>query len=135
MRKARLTLQPGAVVAGGLDRRTGYAAAQQLLSLEPRCTAIVVDNSIVGIGLIRALLDAKVRIGRDMSVIVDGGVPADTLFADLTVAAVLQPTPYGSGQALGEMASALVERRALAELHVLHQPQFAEGNSIAPPAA
>ena len=96
-------------------------------------TAVVVDNNIGGIGLIRALLDAKVAIGREISVVINEGVPEDTLFTDLSMAAVQQPTPYRSGQALGEMVMGLLGRQPLAQTQVLRQPEFLDGNSIGPP--
>jgi LacI family transcriptional regulator len=123
---------PALIVGGSLDRRGGYAAAQRLLALERRPTAVIVDNNIGGVGLIRAFLDQGVEIGREISVIVNEGIPEDTLFAGLTVAAVRQPTPYRSGQALGEMVKALIERRPLEPAGVLRQPVFNEGDSIGP---
>lgn len=135
MRKARLAVAAEWVVGGSIDRRSGYAAAQRLLALDPRPTAIVVDNNIGGIGLIRAMLDAGVRIGHDISLVVNEGIPEDTLFGGLQVAAVLQPTPTETGRTIGRMVRALVERQPLAEPHVLREPVFVEGNSIGPPAA
>jgi len=133
MREARLKVQAAAVIAGGLERRSGYAAAQHLLALAQRPSAIVVDNSLSGVGVIRALIDAGVAVGRDVSVLVYEGLPADTVLQGLQVAAVVQPTSYESGQKMGEMVLALLEGRVLAEPHVLQQPVFVEGNSIAPP--
>jgi LacI family transcriptional regulator len=135
MKRAGLEVSGDRVVAGNLDRRAGYSAGQRLLALSPRPTAIMTDNNLCGVGVIRALLDAKVAIGRDVSIVVDGGIPPDTLFTDLQVASVLQPTPYQSGQTMGEMVRALIERKPLAERHVLRQPEFVDGNSIGPPRA
>jgi LacI family transcriptional regulator len=135
MRKARLAIAPETIVPGGLERRAGYAAGQQLLALAQRPTAIVVDSSLGGVGVIRALIDAGIAVGRDISVLVYEGVPADTLLRDLEVASIQQPTPYASGQAMAEMLLALVNGRPLAQPQVLLQPVFAAGNSIAPPAA
>lgn len=133
MAEAGIAADPSLVVGGSLDRRAGYGAALQLLALPQRPTAVIVDNNLGGVGLIRALLDRGVAIGSEMSVIVNEGVPEDTLFAGLTVAAVRQPTPYRSGQTLGEMALALAERKALAPAQVLRQPELVDGNSIGPP--
>lgn len=130
MRKARLKVAPEWVVSGSLDRRSGYAAAQQLLALAPRPSAVVVDNNMGGIGLIRALLDAGIRIGHEISLVVNEGVPPDTLFGGLEVAAVLQPTAVETGRTIGRMVLRLVERKPLEERHVLREPVFAEGNSI-----
>jgi hypothetical protein len=67
-----------------------------------------------------------------MSVIINEGVPLDTLFTHLTVAAVLQPTPYQSGQTMGEMLLAMVERKPLTATTVLRQPILQDGNTIGP---
>jgi LacI family transcriptional regulator len=120
------------MVGGSLDRRSGYQAALTLLALSPRPTAVLVDNNSGGVGVLRALLDAGLTIGRDMSVIINEGVPLDTLFTHLTVAAVLQPTPYQSGQTMGEMLLAMVERKPLTATTVLRQPILQDGNTIGP---
>lgn len=134
LREAGLPLREEAMVEASLSRRGGYAAAQRVLALDPRPTAIFVDDNLCGIGVVRALLDAQVAIGRDISVIVYDGVPPDTLLRGLEVAAILQPTPFESGRTLGEMVLALIHGRPLAERQVLRQPEFAPGSSIAKPA-
>ncbi len=134
MRKARLKLAPELVVPGGLERRAAYAAAQQLLKLAQPPSAIVVDSSLGGIGVIRALLDAGVAVGTGISVLVYEGVPPDTLLGGLEVAAIMQPTPYDSGRAMGDMVLALAGRPGLPAPQELRQPVFVAGNSIGPVA-
>lgn len=133
MKRAKLPVRPEWVVAGSLDRRAGYAASQQLLRcVAERPTAVIVDNNIGGIGFIRGLLDAGLRLGTDMSLVVNEGVPEDTLFGGLKVAAVLQPTALESGRAIGRMVRAVIERRDDAPAHELRQPVYVDGNSVAP---
>jgi LacI family transcriptional regulator len=134
MRKKRLKIDTRTVVPGGLERRTGYAAGQQLLALPAtlRPTAIVVDSSLGGVGVIRALLDAGVAVGTEISVLVYEGVPSDTLLRGLDVAAITQPTPYDSGHLMGEMVLALANGRTPPRAQVLRQPEFQGGNSIGP---
>jgi LacI family transcriptional regulator len=134
MRQARLQVAADTVVPGGFERRAGYAAGQQLLALAQRPTAIIVDSSLGGIGVIRALLDAGVAVGRETSVLVYEGVPPDALLRGLDVAAIMQPTPWESGQAMGEMVLALANRHTLPRLQELRQPVFVAGNSLGPPA-
>lgn len=134
MRAAGLAVTPDTTLAAGLDRRTGYAAGQRLLALKPRPTAVVVHNNLTGVGVIRALIDAGVAVGPELSVLVYDGVPPDTLLRGLDVAAILQPTPYESGGTLGEMVLALIHGQPMAQRHVLRQPVFEAGDSIAPPA-
>lgn len=134
MRAAGLEMAPEASIEAGLDRRTGYVAGQRLLALTPRPTAVVVHNNLTGVGVIRALLDAGVAVGPEISVLVYDGVPPDTLLRGLQVAAILQPTPFDSGRKIGEMVLDLIQGRPLAERAVLRQPEFVAGDSIAPPA-
>lgn len=136
MREAGLEIDPEALIPAGLERRAGYEAGTRLLALTRRPTAIVVDSSLAGVGVIRAMMDAGVAVGAEISVLVYEGVPEDTLLRrDLQVAAILQPTPFGSGQAMGRMVLEIASGRPLAEPHKLMQPVFLAGNSIDTPAA
>jgi LacI family transcriptional regulator len=133
MRAAGLPVVTEMMLPAALDRRTGYQAGQRLLQLKPRPTAVVVDSSLSGVGVVRALIDADVAVGRELSVLVYEGVPADTLLRGLQVAAIVQPTPSDSGRTIGEMLLALIQGQPMAAPHVLRQPEFRAGDSIAPP--
>ena len=133
MQAAGLAVDPAIVKVGSMDRRSGYAAAQELLQLPQRPTAILVDNNIGGVGVIRALLNAGIELGHDISVVVDGGVPEDTLLNDVDVACVLQPTSADSGVTMAEMLLQLIDgTQPLAQAHVLAQPRFVPGRSMGP---
>ncbi|MEY4750175.1 MAG: hypothetical protein RIQ60_2389 [Pseudomonadota bacterium] len=134
LQAAGLAPDPRMILGGSLNRRAGYQAAQELLALSPRPTAVVVDNNIGGVGFLRALLDAGLRIGHDMSIIVNEGVPEDTLFSTLSVAAIMQPTPYESGLTMGQMLLTMIERKPLPSATVMRNPILREGNTIGPPA-
>lgn len=135
MAEAGLELVPDWLVLGSLDRRGGYAAGRRLLALSARPTAIVVDNNLGGVGVMRALLQAGIAIGREVSVVVNDGIPQDTLLIGQEVAAVTQPTPYNSGTTMADMLLALIEGKPLAQPQVLLQPVFAGGNSLGPAPA
>ena len=118
-------------VVQGQDRRAGYAAAERLMLLQSRPSAILVDNNIGGVGVIHALLNAGLELGRDVSVVVDGGNPTDTLLHQIDVAAVMQPTPKESGITMAEMLLTLMDGSMSAEgEHVLMQPKFVDGKSV-----
>jgi LacI family transcriptional regulator len=90
-----------------------------------------VDNNIGGVGVIHALLNAGVVLGKDVSVVVDGGNPTDTLLHQIDVAAIMQPTPTESGKTMAEMLLSLIEGTIpLTGQHVLKQPTFVLGKSI-----
>jgi LacI family transcriptional regulator len=85
------------------------------------------------VGVIHALLEAGLVLGRDVSVVVDGGNPTDTLLHQIDVAVVMQPTPRDSGRRMAEMLLQLIEGNVPVEgKHVLMQPQFVDGKTIGP---
>lgn len=135
MAEAGLAVRPEYVVLGSLDRRGGYAAGLRLLALAERPTAILVDNNLGGVGVVRALLESGLAIGRDVSVVVNDGIPEDTLLMGHDIAAVTQPTAYDSGTTMADMLLSLIDGRQPAHPHVLLQPKFVAGASIGPPPA
>lgn len=136
MAQAGVPVLPEFVIPGSLDRRGGFAAGRRLLALTERPTAILVDNNLGGVGVVRALLQAGIAIGREVSVVVNDGVPPDTLLAEQEIAAVSQPTAHESGATMGGMLLALIEGKPLEQPHVLRQPVFTPASSLGPaPAA
>jgi len=132
LRSAGLACRPECVVGCGLGRRSGYEAMSRILALPKRPTAVIVDNNLGGIGAVRAMLDAGVVLGREMSVIVYDGVPEDNLLSAPKVTSVAQPTAQRAGAKLADMAMAAQRRAPLAELQVLWQPQLEAGATDGP---
>jgi LacI family transcriptional regulator len=133
MKRLDLPVHQDAIVKVGRDRRSGFIAVEKLLRLPVRPTAILVDNSVGGVGVIHALLEAGLVLGRDVSVIVDGGNPTDTMLHQIDVAVVMQPTPRESGKTMAEMLLQIIDGKEPKEgRHVLMQPQFVDGKTIGP---
>jgi LacI family transcriptional regulator len=128
MAAAGLSADPRYLIADTLDRRSGYQAMQQLLACSPRPTAVIVDNHLSGVGAVRALLDAGVDIGKEMSVIVWGNM-ADTL-AGADVTTIDQPDPRKAGARMIDMLQALVDGTPAAELQELWQPVLLPGATV-----
>ncbi|MES2128871.1 MAG: substrate-binding domain-containing protein [Pseudomonadota bacterium] len=118
------------LVGNSHDRRAGYQAMQDLLACEPRPSAVIVDNHLSGVGAVRALLDAGIAIGKDISLIVWGSME-DSL-AGIKVTTIEQPNIAGAGAKLAEMLKALRDGTPAAELQVLWQPELAEGSTVGP---
>ena len=114
MAAAGLHVHPGHATEGGMDARTGYQAMSHLLQSSPRPSAVIVDNHLSGSGVVRALLDAGLVPGRDLSVVVWGGLEDNLL--DLAVTAIEPADPELVGAKLVEMLSALVGGTPAAEL-------------------
>lgn len=127
---AGLAVDPRHLIAGTLDRRSGYQAMQQLLACTPRPSAVIVDNHLSGVGAVRALLDAGIEIGKEMSLIV-WGVMADTL-AGSNVTTIDQPEPRKAGARMVAMLQALIAGTPAAELQELWQPVLLPGTTVGP---
>jgi LacI family transcriptional regulator len=126
--EAGLPVDPRYLIESAIDRRSGYQAMQQLLAGSSRPTAVIVDNHLSGVGAVRALLDAGVDIGRDMSLVVWGRM-ADAL-AGLDVATIDQPDARAAGVKMGAMLLALLEGAPAASLQELWQPVLLRGATI-----
>ncbi|HMC48562.1 MAG TPA: substrate-binding domain-containing protein, partial [Caballeronia sp.] len=128
MSGAGLAIDPRYLIADTLDRRSGHHAMLQLLACSPRPTAVIVDNHLSGVGAVRALLDAGVDIGKDMSVIVWGSMN-DTL-AGSNVTTIDQPDPHKAGACMVEMLLALTNGAAPESLQELWQPVLQPGATV-----
>ncbi len=130
MQRAGLAVDPANLIDNAHDRRAGYQAMQRLLARTPRPTAVIVDNHMSGVGAVRALLDAGIDIGRDISLIV-WGVMEDSL-AGYNVTTVQQPEPRRAGAKMIEMLFALLDGTPPAQLQELWQPVLLPGETAGP---
>jgi LacI family transcriptional regulator len=131
MGRAGLAVDSRYLVDNTLDRRTGYQAMQDLLACSPRPTAVIVDNHLSGVGAVRALRDAGVAIGSEMSVIVWGSIEDSIVGLNLTT--IDQPDADLAGGKMVEMLRALVGGTPPSELQVLWQPRLLAGETIGCP--
>jgi len=128
MQSAGLNTSPDYLRDNSNDRRGGYAAMQQLLASPIRPTAVIVDNHMAGVGAMRALLDAGIAIGQEMSIIVWGKME-DSL-AGYKVTTIEQPNPDLAGKKMVDMLLALQNGTPPAELQVLWQPVLIPGETV-----
>jgi LacI family transcriptional regulator len=130
---AGLGCDPRYLAEACIDRRSGYTAMQQLLACSPRPTAVIVDNHLAGVGAVRALLDAGIRIGEDISLIVWGSM-ADAL-SDIDVTTIDQPNAAAAGAKMAGRLQALVEGAPAESLQVLWQPALLQGATMGRPGS
>lgn len=128
MRSAGLAVDPLHLRENTLDRRSGYQAMQQLLAAPVRPTAVIVDNHLSGVGAVRALLDAGIAIGTEMSVIVWGSVEDSLVGSNVSI--IDQPDSDKAGAKMIEMLTALVGGADPASLQTLWQPALVTGATI-----
>jgi LacI family transcriptional regulator len=128
LKAAGITADPRHLIDNTIDRRSGYLAMQQLLACQPAPTAVVIDNHMSGVGAMRALLDAGITVGKNMSVIVWGRME-DSL-AGYNVTTIDQPHPDLAGAKMIEMLLALQNGTPPSELQELWQPLLVPGETV-----
>lgn len=132
MAEAGLSVRPEYIVAGSMDRRGGRTAARQLLALDERPTAILVDNNLGGVGVLHTLLGEGLRPGADISVVIDGGLPPDTLLYGPSVASIEHPSLREAGHTMARMLLARIDGVAPEGLQVLRPVTLHEGGTLGP---
>ncbi len=133
MAQASLPVAPDRLIETPFNRRGGYQAMQTLLQQQHRPTAVIVDNNLSGVGVIRCLLDAGMTPGRDMAVILYDGEPADAMLGPLDITAIVQPEPHAAGRRMAELMLEALAGKPFDELQVLWQPRLQPGESDGPP--
>jgi LacI family transcriptional regulator len=79
--------QTDIVYYGAFTQASGYEMAQQLLTLQPRPTAVFAANNLIAIGAFKAVQDAGLRVPEDIAMVAFDDLPANLLvFPFLTVA-------------------------------------------------
>lgn len=129
MQDAGLAFDPGWLAGPAVDRRNGRAAVQALMQLPQPPTAIVVDNNLGGIGVLRGLMDMGLKLGADISVVVQGVIPADSLLAGLDATMVVQPTAHRTGVTMAEMVLQVLRAPAGGPYQMLRQPELVVGQT------
>ncbi|RKP50388.1 LacI family DNA-binding transcriptional regulator [Pararobbsia silviterrae] len=131
MAEAGLRVDPRYLVDGVLNQVGGYERMARLLLCDPRPTAVVIDNQICGVGALRALVDAGIEVGRDVSIIINDGSPPDPLMG-YNVTATESAKPHDIGVRLIELMLALLGGTPADELQVLWEPKLKIGNTDGP---
>jgi LacI family transcriptional regulator len=128
MGQAGLGIDPRHLVDGVLDRRCGYQAMQELLACSPRPTAVIVDNHLSGVGALRALTDAGLALGKDMSIIVWGSIEDSLVSANVTT--VDLPNTHLAGARVADMLADLLNGSPVEKLQELWQPVLVPGDTV-----
>ncbi|MBC8750782.1 MULTISPECIES: substrate-binding domain-containing protein [Paraburkholderia] len=131
MAAAGLPVDARYMVERTLNSAGGHEAMAHLLSCNPRPTAVIVDNPPCGIGAVRALVDAGITIGSEMSIIINDGLPSDTL-TGYNFTALQSPVPHEVGEKITELMLAVLHGEPPEKLQVLWQPTLEIGNSDGP---
>ncbi len=115
-----IKFDPALVAEGDLTRTGGYLAAQRLLALRQRPSAIIGVNDLTAIGAMRAAREVGLVVGRDLAIAgYDGTDEAEHTDPPLTT---LKQPIYDTAQRLVEMLLKHVAGEPLNESHIIWQP-------------
>jgi LacI family transcriptional regulator len=129
MQEAGLVFDAAWLAGPAVDRRSGREAVHALMALPRPPTAIVVDNNLGGIGVMRGLMDRGLVLGKDISVVVHGVIPADSLLAGLEPTMVTQPTAHRTGETMAEMVLQVLREPQRGPFQMLRQPELVIGQT------
>ena len=132
MQAAGLTDDSLVTVEVALDRNAGREAMKRLLASPDRTTAVIVDNNLAGVGALRALADAGLQPGRDLSLIVYGAVPTDILLP-YRVTSIAHPTGEATGRMIAQLVVGAMAGQPAGTLQRLEQPVLQPGDTDCPP--
>jgi len=131
MRHAGIQLDPALMIEVALNRTGGYEAMRKLLALPDPPSAVLVDNNLSGVGALRGIGDAGKTPGRDISLIVYDGVPAD-IPLPYRVTSVVQPTGDSSGRTMARLVLDVLAGKPIENLHHLAQARIEAGETDGP---
>jgi LacI family transcriptional regulator len=95
-----LPYDPTLVVEGDFEQMTGFAQAQRLLGLESKATAIIASNDVMAFGVMDAVKNAGLHVGRDISVVG---------FDDIPMASQVYPALTTIRQPMADMGEAALD--------------------------
>jgi LacI family transcriptional regulator len=107
MAEAGAPVDADMIFEGAYSLDSGYALAEQMLTLNPRLTALVAANNFIAIGALRAVRAAGLRVPQDISLVAFDDLPA-SIVIDPFFTVVSQPA-YEMGQ---KATALLLERLA-----------------------
>lgn len=124
MAGANLPVDAAWVIRGAGESDYGYVAASQLLALthDRRPTAIVTLLDIIAVGVMRAIADQGLQVGRDVAVTGFDDMPA-VHYIKPGVTTLRQPV-WEVGQMVIDMLVGLLKGEPLAHQHVLLPPEL-----------
>lgn len=124
------------------NRRQAIEVIQGFMQLDPVPTAIIADSNIIGMAIFRGLNDLGVKIGQDISLIINGEVSSEYVLLNQPITTVIQPTAHDTGVTLAEMTFSLLRNRKFSQSNkqepmppwqLLKSCQLVTGSTTGPP--
>ena len=119
----RLAVSPGYISGGEYEDAAGYSAMQRLLELKPRPDGVFCYNDPVAAGAMKAILEAGLRIPRDIAVIGAGNVHYSDLLR-VPLSTIDQSSRLTGKTAADLLTEAMQSKEPVAPRRILFPPQL-----------
>jgi len=111
----------------------GFQAAQTMLGRSDAPTAFLVSSMIMAIGVRRAISDARLKMGRDISVIIhDDALSYLPNGADIPIFTATKSSVHEAGKLCAQMLLDIINDGARAPRHTLLESELMVGESTGP---
>lgn len=109
--QAGLTADPALMSRGPMTEHNGYAATRAMLAMADRPTALVVSSVILAIGARRAIQEAGLALGKDVSLVsYDDDLSYLSNRQDIPVFTAVRSSVRIAGQAIADMLIKQIDR-------------------------
>jgi LacI family transcriptional regulator len=117
---------------GPFTQNSGYDFARQVLSLDPRPTAIFGANNFISIGVLKALREAGLRVPEDISVVAFDDLP-DSMIVDPILTVASQPAYEMGSQATQLLLKRIADNVPFDSQEIILPTEIVTRQSSAPP--
>lgn len=121
------------MASGEMTENFGFVSAEKMLAQPAPPTAIIVSSMIMAIGVRRALNDARLKMGRDVSVIIhDDALSYLPNGADIPLFTATKSSVHEAGRLCAKMLLDIIEAKDQTPRHTLLETDLTLGESTGP---
>ncbi len=124
---------PALMVTGEMTEDFGFRAAGAMLARPDAPTAFIVSSMIMAIGVRRAISDARLKLGRDISVIIhDDALSYLPNGADIPIFTATKSSVHEAGKLCAQMLLDIINAGDRTPRHTLLETELTVGESTGP---
>ena len=133
LRESGLIPDPALMFAEEMTEDYGYARTSELLKLDARPTAILASSLITALGARRAIEDAGLKMGRDVSIIThDDRLSYLRNGGDVPIFTATRSSVRDAGRDLAAMLLQIIAQPDKSPMHTLFEAELTVGQSTGP---
>ncbi len=132
-RQRGIAADPALMVSGEMAEDVGYQSARDMLGRAEAPTALIVSSMIMAIGVRRAIGDAGLKMGHDISVVIHDDVLSYLPNgADIPIFTATKSSVHHAGQLCAQMLLDIIKAKDQTPRHTLLETGLTVGESTGP---